>query len=55
LFFRKTQTIERDKNFSHLLHIDAYSGDLNFVFVEAYKGGRVAAIYLPRLTRILWT
>ena len=28
--------------------IDAYSGDLNFVF-EVYKGGRVAAIYLPRL------
>jgi archaemetzincin len=29
--------------------LDAYSGDLNFVFGEAYKGGRVAAIYLPRL------
>ena len=29
--------------------IDAYSGDLNFVFGEAYKGGRVAAIYFPRL------
>ena len=29
--------------------IDAYSGDLNFVFGEAYKGGRVAAIYLQRL------
>ena len=29
--------------------IDAHSGDLNFVFGEAYKGGRVAAIYLPRL------
>ena len=29
--------------------IDAYSGELNFVFGEAYKGGRVAAIYLPRL------
>ena len=29
--------------------IDAYSGDLNFVFGEAYKGGKVAAIYLPRL------
>lgn len=29
--------------------IDAYSGDLNFVFGEAYKGGRVAAIYLPWL------
>ena len=29
--------------------IDAYSGDLNFVFGEAYNGGRVAVIYLPRL------
>ena len=29
--------------------IDAYSGDLNFVFGEAHIGGRVAAIYLPRL------
>ena len=29
--------------------LDAYSGDLNFVFGEAYKGGRVAVIYLPRL------
>jgi len=29
--------------------IDAYSGDLNFVFGEAHLGGRVAAIYLPRL------
>jgi archaemetzincin len=28
---------------------DAYSVDLNFVFGEAYRGGRVAAIYLPRL------
>ena len=29
--------------------IDAYSGDLNFVFGQAYRGGKVAAIYLPRL------
>ena len=29
--------------------IDAFSGNLNFVFGEAYKGGRVAAIYLPGL------
>jgi archaemetzincin len=30
--------------------MDAYSEDLNFVFGEAYsRGGRVAAIYLPRL------
>jgi archaemetzincin len=29
--------------------LDAYSDELNFVFGEAYLGGRVAAIYLPRL------
>ncbi len=29
--------------------IDAYSGNLNFVFGEASLGGQVAAIYLPRL------
>src|SRR5215203_5627323 len=28
---------------------DAYSGELNFVLGEAHLGGRVAAIYLPRL------
>jgi archaemetzincin len=28
---------------------DAFSDDLNFVFGEAHFGGRVAAIYLPRL------
>jgi archaemetzincin len=28
---------------------DAYSGNLNFVLGEAHLGGRVAAIYLPRL------
>jgi archaemetzincin len=28
---------------------DAYSDELNFVFGEAHLGGRVAAIYLPRL------
>ena len=29
--------------------LDAYSDELNFVFGEAHLGGRVAAIYLPRL------
>jgi archaemetzincin len=29
--------------------MDAYTGDLNFVFGEAYRGGGAAAIYLPRL------
>ncbi|HET6799988.1 MAG TPA: archaemetzincin family Zn-dependent metalloprotease [Nitrososphaeraceae archaeon] len=28
---------------------DAYSDELNFVFGEAHLGGRVAAIYLPKL------
>ena len=28
---------------------DAYSDNLNFVFGQAHMGGRVAAIYLPRL------
>jgi archaemetzincin len=28
---------------------DAYSGELNFVLGQAHLGGRVAAIYLPRL------
>jgi predicted Zn-dependent protease len=32
-----------------ICNIDPYSGDLNFIFGEAYKGGRVAAIYLPIL------
>ena len=29
--------------------MDAYSGELNFIFGEALLGGRVAAIYLARL------
>lgn len=29
--------------------MDAYSNDLNFVFGEAYIGGSIAAVYLPRL------
>jgi archaemetzincin len=38
-----------EKKILVICNIDAYSGDLNFVFGEADKGGRVAAIYLPRL------
>jgi archaemetzincin len=33
---------------------DAFSGKLNFVFGEAHFGGRVAAIYLPRLRKELY-
>jgi predicted Zn-dependent protease len=32
-----------------ICNFDAYSGELYFVFGEAHLGGRVAAIYLPRL------
>jgi archaemetzincin len=32
-----------------ICNMDAYSGELNFVFGEAHLGGQVAAIYLPRL------
>jgi predicted Zn-dependent protease len=32
-----------------LCNFDAYSNDLNFVLGEAHLGGRVAAIYIPRL------
>ena len=32
-----------------ICNFDAYSDELNFVFGEAHLGGRVAAIYLPRL------
>jgi archaemetzincin len=35
-------------------NFDAYSGDLNFVLGEAHLGGRVAAIYLPRLRQELY-
>src|SRR5215475_9233273 len=29
--------------------LDAYSGNLNFVFGEAYVNGSISAVYLPRL------
>jgi archaemetzincin len=37
-----------------ICNFDAYSGDLNFVLGEAHLGGRVAAIYLPRLRHELY-
>ena len=37
-----------------ICNFDAYSGDLNFVLGEAHLGGRVAAIYLPRLRQELY-
>ena len=45
------QNINPDSNTKVLAicNFDAYSGELNFVFGEAHLGGRVAAVYLPRL------
>ncbi|HEU4443598.1 MAG TPA: archaemetzincin [Nitrososphaeraceae archaeon] len=37
-----------------ICNFDAYSDDLNFVPGEAHLGGRVAAIYLPRLRQELY-
>ena len=37
-----------------ICNFDAYSGDLNFVLGEAHMGGRVAAIYIPRLRHELY-
>ena len=39
----------KDMKILVICNMDAYSGELNFVFGEAHLGGRVAAIYLPRL------
>jgi predicted Zn-dependent protease len=39
-------------NYTKILAIcdlDAYSNGLNFVFGQAHRGGRVGAVYLPRL------
>jgi archaemetzincin len=33
---------------------DAYSGELNFVLGEAHFGGRVVAVYIPRLRQELY-
>ncbi len=37
-----------------ICNFDAYSGSLNFVLGEAHMGGRVAAIYIPRLKQGLY-
>jgi predicted Zn-dependent protease len=37
-----------------ICNFDAYSGDLNFVPGQAHMGGRVAAIYIPRLKQGLY-
>jgi predicted Zn-dependent protease len=45
------QTNNPDSNTKILAicNFDAYSDELNFVFGEAHLGGRIAAVYLPRL------
>ena len=46
------QNKRKDATYNKVLgicNIDAYSGNLNFVFGEAQVGGRIASIYLPRL------
>src|SRR5918996_6095077 len=37
-----------------ICNFDAYSDDLNFVLGQAHLGGRVAAIYIPRLRQELY-
>jgi archaemetzincin len=45
---------DRNTKILAMCDFDAYSGDLNFVLGEAQFGGRVAAIYLPRLRQELY-
>jgi archaemetzincin len=40
---------DRNTKILAICDFDAYSGELNFVLGEAHLGGRVAAIYIPRL------
>ena len=46
--FNKIKPAKR-KKFLLISDRDAYSYDLNFVFGQAYQGGRIAVVYLPRL------
>ena len=46
---KKIKPTKKETKILSICDIDAYSGNLNFVFGEASLGGRVAAIYLPRL------
>lgn len=45
------QHTNNDTKILAMCDFDAYSNDLNFVFGEAQLGGRVGAIYLPRLSQ----
>ena len=42
---------DSNTNVLALCDFDAYSDELNFVFGEAHFGGKVAAVYLPRLNQ----
>jgi archaemetzincin len=45
---------DRDTKILAICDFDAYSGELNFVLGEAHFGGRVAAVYIPRLRQELY-
>jgi archaemetzincin len=45
---------DRNTKVLAICDFDAYSGELNFVLGEAHFGGRVAAIYIPRLRHELY-
>ena len=45
---------DRNTKILAVCDFDAYSGELNFVLGEAHFGGRVAAIYTPRLRQELY-
>jgi archaemetzincin len=47
-FFQKFRP-NKDTKILFILDVDAYSNGLNFVFGEAFHGGSLGAIYLPRL------
>jgi archaemetzincin len=48
-WFLKKFNPSRERKIFGILDLDAYSGGLNFVLGEAFRNGRIAAIYLPRL------
>lgn len=45
----KIRSTTKIKKILVICDMDAYSDNLNFVFGEAFTGGNLAAIYLPRL------
>jgi archaemetzincin len=45
---------DRDTKILAICDFDAYSGELNFVLGETHFGGRVVAVYIPRLWQELY-